>query len=214
MDEETQIVSNNSRIANAKTFILNNKKLLITIFTLIILTIFGYFFYKEFEKKNRIKLSERYNNIITNFELDNKEDVTKELKEIIHKKDKTYSPLALYFLIDNSLINSKEEINKYFNIIIEETKLEKEIKNLIIYKKALYNSEFETEQNLLSILNPLINSESVWKSHALFLMAEYFFSKGEKQKSREFFQKILELKDANQNILLDTQKRIIRDFSE
>ena len=214
MDEETQIVSNNSRIANAKTFILNNKKLLITIFTLIILTIFGYFFYKEFEKKNRIKLSERYNNIITNFELDNKEDVTKELKEIIYKKDKTYSPLALYFLIDNSLINSKEEINKYFNIIIEETKLEKEIKNLIIYKKALYNSEFETEQNLLSILNPLINSESVWKSHALFLMAEYFFSKGEKQKSREFFQKILELKDANQNILLDTQKRIIRDFSE
>tara|TARA_B100001123_G_C14930547_1_gene875547 strand:- start:86 stop:730 length:645 start_codon:yes stop_codon:yes gene_type:complete len=214
MDEETQIVSNNSRIANAKTFILNNKKLLITIFTLIILTIFGYFFYKELEKKNRIKLSERYNNIITNFELDNKEDVTKELKEIIYKKDKTYSPLALYFLIDNSLINSKEEINKYFNIIIEETKLEKEIKNLIIYKKALYNSEFETEQNLLSILNPLINSESVWKSHALFLMAEYFFSKGEKQKSREFFQKILELKDANQNILLDTQKRIIRDFSE
>tara|TARA_B100000287_G_scaffold434568_1_gene499379 strand:- start:1649 stop:2293 length:645 start_codon:yes stop_codon:yes gene_type:complete len=214
MDEETQIVSNNSRIANAKTFILNNKKLLITIFTLIILTIFGYFFYKEFEKKNRIKLSETYNNIITNFELDNKEDVTKELKEIIYKKDKTYSPLALYFLIDNSLINSKEEINKYFNIIIEETKLEKEIKNLIIYKKALYNSEFETEQNLLSILNPLINSESVWKSHALFLMAEYFFSKGEKQKSREFFQKILELKDANQNILLDTQKRIIRDFSE
>ena len=159
-------------------------------------------------------MSERYNNIITNFELDNKEDVTKELKEIIYKKDKTYSPLALYFLIDNSLINSKEEINKYFNIIIEETKLEKEIKNLIIYKKALYNSEFETEQNLLSILNPLINSESVWKSHALFLMAEYFFSKGEKQKSREFFQKILELKDANQNILLDTQKRIIRDFSE
>ncbi len=214
MDEETQIVSNNSRIANAKTFILNNKKLLITIFTLIILTIFGYFFYKEFEKKNRIKLSETYNNIITNFELDNKGDVTKELKEIIYKKDKTYSPLALYFLIDNSLINSKEEINKYFNIIIEETKLEKEIKNLIIYKKALYNSEFETEQNLLSILNPLINSESVWKSHALFLMAEYFFSKGEKQKSREFFQKILELKDANQNILLDTQKRIIRDFSE
>ena len=214
MDEETQIVSNNSRIANAKTFILNNKKLLITIFTLIILTIFGYFFYKEFEKKNRIKLSETYNNIITNFELDNKEDATKELKEIIYKKDKTYSPLALYFLIDNSLINSKEEINKYFNIIIEETKLEKEIKNLIIYKKALYNSEFETEQNLLSILNPLINSESVWKSHALFLMAEYFFSKGEKQKSREFFQKILELKDANQNILLDTQKRIIRDFSE
>jgi len=214
MDEEIQTVSNSSRIESIKSFILKNKKLLIIIFTLIILSIFGYFIYKEYEKKQRIKLSERYNGAVTNFNSGDKQSAARELKEIIKKKDRTYSPLALYFLTDNSLIKSKEEINSFFNLIIEEISLEKEIKNLIIYKKALYNSDFETEQKLLNILNPLINSESIWKSHALFLMAEYFYSKGEKQKSKEFFQKILELKNANQNILLDTQKRIIRDFSE
>tara|TARA_Y100000590_G_scaffold302907_1_gene341531 strand:+ start:241 stop:885 length:645 start_codon:yes stop_codon:yes gene_type:complete len=214
MEEETQIIRNNSRIAGIKKFILKNKILLITIFTLITLTIFGYFFFKEHEKKKRIELSERYNNAINNFNSGNKEDAAKELKEIINNKDGTYSPLALYFLTDNSLINSKEEINNYFNLIIEDIKLEKEIKNLIIYKKALYNSDFEKEEKLLSILNPLINSESVWKSHALFLMAEYFYSKGEKQKSREFFNKILEIENVNQKVLFDTKKRIIRDFSE
>ena len=46
------------------------------------------------------------------------------------------------------------------------------IKNLIIYKKALYNSELINENELIKILNPIINSESIWKSHALYLMAE------------------------------------------
>ena len=33
--------------------------------------------------------------------------------------------------------------------------------------------------DLLKILNPLINSKSVWKSHALYLVAEYYFAKNE-----------------------------------
>ena len=129
-------------------------------------------------------------------------------------KDKTYSPLALYFLIDNSLIQSEEEINKFFDIIINEINLDKEVKNLIIYKKALYNSEFETEINLLNILKPLLNSDSVWKSHAFLLMGDFFYSKGEKQKSKEFYLKITNLKTVNQNILLQVQKKIRRDFDE
>ena len=56
------------------------------------------------------------------------------IKKLINKKlDTTYSPLALYFLIDNNLIeNTKKEINNLFDILIKETKLrEREIKNLI-----------------------------------------------------------------------------------
>ena len=100
------------------------------------------------------------------------------------------------------------------DILINETKVDKEINNLIIYKKALYNSEFETENNLLKILNPIINSESIWKSHGLYLMAEYFLSKNEKQKSKEFFEKILILENSNPQVKLEAQKRIQRDFSE
>ena len=77
-----------------------------------------------------------------------------------------------------------------------------------------FNSENETENNLINILNPVLNSSSIWKSHALYLLAEYFYSKGEKQKSREFFQNILDIENADQNILIKAQKRIQRDFSE
>ena len=141
-------------------------------------------------------------------------NIENEMIKIINAKDKTYSPLALYFLLDNNIINSKEKINNLFDILINETKVDKEINNLIIYKKALYNSEFETENNLLKILNPVINSESIWKSHGLYLMAEYFLSKNEKQKSKEFFEKILILENSNPQIKLEAQKRIQRDFSE
>ena len=183
------------------------------IWILILLSIFAYFYYKEILKKEKIKLADRYNNVLTVLN-DNNKLAIEELKQIILAKDETYSPLALYYLIDNSLVKSKNEINEYFDIIIKETKLEKEIKNLIIYKKALYNSEFETEENLIQILNPIINSESVWKSHALLLMAEYYYSKGGKEKSKEFFQNILNLKNKNQMILVEAQKRNQRDFSE
>ncbi len=64
------------------------------------------------------------------------------------------------------------------------------------------------------ILKPLINSDSIWKSHALYLIGEYFFSKNEKQKSKEFFERILITENANPNIKLDAQKRIEQDLSE
>ena len=98
--------------------------------------------------------------------------------------------------------------------IIEEISLEKEIKNLIIYKKALYNADNIDENQLLEILKPIINSKSVWKSHGLYLMAEYFYSKNEKQKSKEFFNQIISLENANQDLIIEAQKRLSRDLSE
>ena len=136
------------------------------------------------------------------------------MKEIVREKNNTYSPLALYFLIDNNLIENKDEINILFNVLIEETNLKKEIRNLIIYKKGLYNSNFISENELIKILNPIINSESIWKSHSLYLIAEYFYSKNEKQKAKEFFNKILILSNSNNDIKLESQKRLNRDFSE
>jgi len=131
---------------------------------------------------------------------------------MVKKNDSTYSPLALYFLIDNNIIEESNELNELFDQVINKTNLETEIKDLIIYKKALFNSDFTSENELLKILNPLINSDSVWKSHALYLLAEYFFSKNEKEKSKEFFNKIMTSKSSNSNIKLEAQKRLNRDF--
>ena len=214
MDEDITAINTTTRNEKIKNFFIKNKKKLAISLSLIILLILSYFAYGEFDKRNKIKIANKYNNLIINFISGDKLNVESEMITIINSKDKTYSPLALYFLLDNNIINSKEKINSLFDILINETKVDKEINNLIIYKKALYNSDFETENNLLKILNPIINSESIWKSHGLYLMAEYFLSKNEKQKSKEFFEKILILENSNPQIKLEAQKRIQRDFSE
>ena len=67
---------------------------------------------------------------------------------------------------------------------------------------------------MLQILNPIVNSESIWKSHSLYLVAEYFYAKDEKQKAKEFFNQILLLPNANNEIKLESQKRLNRDLSE
>jgi len=170
--------------------------------------------FQDLKKKNTIKLANRYNLVTIKFASGDKNKFKNELIDIVNEKDKTYSPLALYFLIDNNIINENKKINELFDVVINETSLEKEIKNLVIYKKALFNSDFESENNLIQILNPLINSNSAWKSHALYLMAEYFYYKNQKQKSKDFFNQILTLENSNSNIKIETQKRLNRDFSD
>ena len=214
MDEDIAIINKETRNEKIKNFFINNKKKIIISISVIILAIFGYFIYEDFNKKSKIKLANRYNIAKMNFISGNKAMVVNELLSIVHAKDRTYSPLALYFLIDNNVISDKNKINELFDTVINETSLEKEIKNLLIYKKALFNSDFESENNLLTILNPIINSNSIWKSHALYLMAEYFYFKNEKQKSKDFFDQIITLENVNPKIKREAQKRLNRDFSE
>jgi len=214
MDEEITIIDSNTRNEKIKNFFMNNKKNLIIIFSIFLLVLTGYFFFEEVKKRNKIKLADQFNSIIIDLKLGEKTKTIKELSQIVNKKDPTYSPLALYFLIENKLIKNNDEINNLFDVLINETSLEKEIKNLVIYKKALFNSSFLNENELIQIINPIINSKSIWKSHALYLLAEYFFKKNEKQKAKEFFNKILILENSNSDIRLESQKRINRDFSE
>ena len=78
----------------------------------------------------------------------------------------------------------------------------------------MFNSEFANENELLSILNPIIKSESIWKPHALYLMAEYYFAKNEKQKSKEFLEQLVSLENISPKIKLEAQKRLRSDFSD
>ena len=214
MDEEISIINTSSRIERIKNFFAKNKKTLIFFFSIIILIIFSSFAFKEIENKKNKNIAEKYNEILVNFDLANKNKYKTQFVEIINEKNSTYSPLALYFIIDNEIEASNDELNEFFDLIINETKLDVEIKNLIIYKKGLFNSDFETENNLIKILKPVISSDSVWKSHALYLIAEYFFDKNQKQKAKEFYNQILSYEKSNENIVKETQKRLSSDFSE
>ena len=214
MDEDIAIIDTNTRNERIKNFFFHNRKKIIIVISIIAILLIGFFSFQEIKKKNKIKIANKFNAVTIDYDSEQKGRATEVLIGIINEKDETYSPLALYFLIDNSLIESVEKCNKLFDILIDKKNLAKEIRNLVIYKKALYNSDSATENELIQILNPLINSESIWKSHALYLMAEYFYSKNEKQKSKDFFNQILTLPEANPDIVLETKKRINRDLSE
>ena len=214
MDEDISIINTNTRNEKIKNFFIQNKKKIIAGLVVITILLISYFAFGEYQDSKKIKISNTFNSITLNYSESNKEKTAKDLIQLVNEKNSTYSPLSLYFIIDNELINQKNTINELFDIIIDETPLDKEIKNLNIYKKALYNADDSNENDLLNILNPLIKSESVWKSHALYLMAEFFYSKNEKQKSKEFFNQILNLENANQEIQLEAQKRLNRDLSE
>jgi len=214
MDEEITIIDSNTRNERIKNFFINNKKNLIIGFLIILVTVISFLSLLEMKERAKIKLANQFNITTINFNTENKKTTIDQLTKLINQNDVTYSPLALYFLIDNNLIDNKNEINSMFDELINETNLDEEIKNLIIYKKGLFNSDFSSENDLLQILNPIINSESIWKSHSLYLIAEYFYSKGQKQKAKEFFTQILLLPDVNNDIKLESQKRLNRDLGE
>ena len=214
MDEETAIIDQSTRNEKIKNFLIRNKSKILGILVFIVILLILFFSYNEYKDRKIVEISNQYNSLIIEYDKKDKVKTYEGLLNIINKKDSTYSPLALYFIIDNQLSEDKEQLNKLFDTIIKKVSLDKEIKNLIIYKKGLLNAETASEVELLNILKPIINSESVWRSHAFYLLAEYFYSKNQKQKSKEFFEQLINLENANQDLLVEAKKRLNRDLSE
>jgi len=214
MEEDISIINSNTRQEKVRNFFVNNKNKIISSIVILVIILVGAYSFDSYKTNKKKEISNKFNSTTLSHSDNTKELTIQNLVEIINEQDPTYSPLSLYFMIDNKLISNQSEINSYFDILIEKTSLDEEIKNLVIYKKALFNADQAQESDLLNILNPLINSKSVWKSHALYLMAEYFYSKDQKQKSKEFFNQIANLEDANSDIKLQAQKRLNRDLSD
>ena len=214
MEEDISIINSNTRNERVRNFFINNKNKIISTIVVLIIVLVGAYSFDSYKTNKKKEISNKFNSTTLTYSENTKDLTAQKLVEIINDQDPTYSPLSLYFIIDNKLISNQSEINSYFDVLIEKTSLDKEIKNLVIYKKALFNADKAQESDLLNILNPLINSESVWKSHALYLMAEYFYSQDQKQKSKEFFNQIASLEDANSDIKLEAQKRLNRDLGD
>ena len=214
MDEDISIINSNTRNEKVRNFFVNNKNKIILIIVILITVLVGSYSFDKYTTNKKKEISNKFNSTILTYSENTKDRTVQKLVEIINVQDPTYSPLSLYFIIDNKLISNQGEINSHFDILIEKTSLDQEIKNLVIYKKALFNADQLKENDLLNILNPLINSKSVWKSHALYLMAEFFYAKDQKQKSKEFFNQIISLENPNSDIMLQAEKRLNRDLSE
>ena len=214
MDEDLSIINSNTRNEKIKNFFVNNKNKIISVIIFLIIIIVGAFSYDKYLTDKKKEISDKFNSITIDYSEKTKEKTTNGLIEIVNERDPTYSPLSLYFIIDNNLVSDQAMVNSLFDTLIKDTSLDTEINNLIIYKKALYNADNSQESDLLKMLNPLINSKSVWKSHSLYLMAEYFNANNQKQKAKEFFNQIIALENSNPDIKLQAEKRLNRDLSE
>ena len=98
-------------------------------------------------------------------------------------------------IIDRNLDENRENVLKYFDQIISINSLEKEDLNLLKLKKAIYISDSADENDLLEILNPILNSNSVWNNKSLKLLGDYYFNKKEYIKAKQYYSDILNLED-------------------
>ena len=78
----------------------------------------------------------------------------------------------------------------------------------------MYNADIASENELLDILNPILKSESVWKPHALLLMADYFEQSNNLIKSKNFLEEIINSELANNEIRIEAERRLKRNFGE
>jgi len=183
-----------------RIFYENNKILIYSFIFILIIFFVSFSFYLENKEKKRILLSESYIQAKIYLEEGKKNKAKDLLKKVILANDPTYSTLCFFLIMNQNLITDTKELSGIFDHLLAKNKYPKEIENLLIYKKALLNSNFMNESDLMESLKPLLNAETVWKPHGLLLLGDYFLSKGERVKAIEFYQKIFTIKNLHRGL--------------
>ena len=192
-----------------KKFYEVNKILIFSVILILIIAIASVSFYSETKEKKKILLSDNYLAAKVYLENGDRNKVKNILKTIIFANDSTYSTLSLFLILNENLIVDQGELSNLFDHVLENNKFEKEVKNLIIFKKALFQSNFVSELELLDTAKPLISTETVWKPHALLLLGDYFASKKEYLKAKEFYVQILSLKNLHKELYNQARSQLI-----
>ena len=183
----------------------------IFIFSFIFLSVFAFgsfSFYLENKEKKKILLSENYLQAKIYLEGGNKNKALSVLKEVIFANDPTYSTLCLFLAMNQNLITDYRELSALFDHLLTNNKFSKEERNLLIYKKALLNSNFVNESEMLESIKPLLNKETFWKPHGLLLLGDYFASKGENIKAVEFYQKMFTINNLHKDLYNYAQSQL------
>ena len=163
----------------------------------------------EIKETNKEKLANNYIEAKISIENGNQEQASKILKDIIFEDESTYSALSLFLILDENLIKDRKEVMSLFDHLLKNNKFDNEIRNLIIFKKGLFESNNTDEQKLLNSVNSIISSESFWKPHALLMLADFFASKKEYLKAKEFYMQILSLKNINEKFYSQARSQLL-----
>ena len=193
MSDETLDKKSKFRLVVSK--IKENLKIFISIGVIIVIAFAVVVFLENKRVKEEISISKEFNKAKILIKNEKKQESFVLLERIVNKKHKFYSPLSLYLILDFELEKNHDLILKLFDKVISIKKIDKENINLIKIKKALFLSENYGEQEMLKVLNPIINSDSVWRSNAINILVDYFSSKGSFSKADQY-KKLLNKKDS------------------
>ena len=185
------------------------KVLIFLIVSVLIIAIAFFSFYPEIKERKKMLLADNYIEAKIHLENGNRNEAKNILNTIIFANDSTYSTLSLFLILNEKLILDEKELSNLFDQVLENNKFEKEVSNLIIFKKALFQSNFVSESELLESLKPLISEETLWKSHALLLLGDYFVFTKEYLKAKEFYMQILSSKNLHKEMYERARLRLI-----
>ena len=174
-----------------------NKLLIFSTLFVLIITSISFSFYTVSREKKQILLADNYMVAIFYLQNNERDKGRKILKEIILANNRTYSTLSLFLILDEDLIDDQRELSNLFDHLLANNKFEQEVKNLIIFKKTLFLSNFANELEMVENAKQLINTNTLWKPHALLLLGDYFSSKKQYLKAKEFYVQILSLQNLN-----------------
>ena len=195
-----------SKIIN---FYKSNKIIIFTFIIILLILVISTVYLAESNKSKRIALADNYIEAKVYLANNDKEKAKSILEKIIFSNDSTYSTLSLFLYLNENLTTDQEKLVGLFNQVLENNKFEKEVKDLVIFKKALIQSNFVNESKLLETVNPIIKEETIWKPHALLLVGDYYASNKEYLKAKEFYKQILSIKNLHKNLYLHAQSQLL-----
>ncbi len=176
---------------NFKDLIKKYSKIIYLIILIFVIFGISYTWFDSNNKNKKIKISENFIEgkvLLQNKKLSGAKEV---FVGIINEKDNIYSPLSLFLIIDKNLEEDQNKIINYFDLVLSIKDIEEEDRNSIILKKAIFISENNQEEDILNLLNPIINSESVWKLQSAKFIGDYYFSKKQFKKAKEYYSILL-----------------------
>ena len=183
-----------------KKFYESNKIFIFSTIFIIIITIVSFSFYFDNKEKKSLLLSDDYVQAKIYLEKGDRIEATNLLEKVVLANNSTYSTLALFLIINQNLISDHKKLNNLFEHLLTKNKFEDEVRNLLIFKKALLNSNFANESELIESVQPLLNEDTLWKAHVLILLGDYFVSKNENIKAKEFYIKVLNIKGVHKDL--------------
>ena len=168
-------------------FLKANIKIFLYIIGILILIITAIIWFTNNNKIKETKISDSFIKAQILIEKGKKNEAEKILSNLVLEKNSPYSSLSLFLIIENKLIDNKETIINYFDEVINNNSFKEEDLNLLRLKKAIYISDISMEQEILGLNNPIINSNSVWKNHALKFLGDFYYSNGQQLKAKQYY---------------------------